>query len=350
MRCGSALVAGESTEKFVRERARDSPPGRLPGELLSLFYRLRGGSARVVYALSRPFRAPLPREIEDRRPFRAAFLSLIPGGGQIYNHQPWKAGVFILIWIALLVFAALTFFDPASNRVLPILFLWAVYAFHDGYRTARRINGDPWHLRLSLAFYLAWIFQVAVFCLLAQFLLGTFFLRFRYMSEPALHPVIEKGDRFVLDLLSYQFRDPRVGEIVYYRPEQIVLDGGKNMYIEAPQNGIERIVAGPGESFSRRKGRYYRNGERVPDSAGPINQTEVRWDYELKAPEDAFIVIRSYTSADSIGAAAPRMYEVPQVSGWEEACIVSGEDILGRAILVYYPPENRGFLPTRPQP
>lgn len=345
VRCGSALVAADPTEAFIADRSRDSPPRRVSGGALSLLYRLRGRTARFLYAALRPFRAPLAREVEERRPFSAAFLSLIPGAGQLYNRQPWKAGVFVAVWILLLFLSAWTFFDPRSNRVLLALFLWAVYAFHDGYRTARRINGDPWHLRLSLAFYLAWIFQVAAFCLLTQFLLGTVFLKFRYMSEPALRPVLHEGDRFVLDILTYHFRSPRVGEIVYYRPAQIVLDGGKNMFIEAPVNGIERVVAGPGETFARKGGRYFRNGEPVPDSAGPINRTEVRWDYELKAPEDAFIVIRSYTSADSVGAAAPRMFEVPNVLGWEEACIVPERDIRGRAVLVYHPPEHRGFLP-----
>lgn len=315
--------------------------------MLSLLYRLRGRTARILYAASRPFRAPLPRDIEDRRPWAAAFLSLLPGAGQLYNHQPWKAGVFIGVWAVALAVSASTFRHPDSNWVLLALLLWAAYAFHDGYRTARRINGDPWTLRLSLGFYVAWLFQFAVFCLLGQYFLGIAFVKFRHMSEPTLSPVIEQGDRFVLDILTYRFRSPRVGEIVYYRPEQITLDAGKNMYIERPLNGIERVVAGPGDTFERRGRRYFRNGEPAPGWAQPINQTEVRWNYELEAPEDHYIVIRSHTSADSFGPAAPRMYEVLDVIGWEEACVVAEEDIIGRAMLIYHPPERRGFLPPR---
>jgi signal peptidase I len=344
VRCGAALVTDARAERFIERR-----PGRpeilhAPGASLDLLYRLRGRSARILYAALAPFRAPLPRDIEDRKPYRAAFLALIPGAGQLYNHQLAKALVFMPVWAALLVAAGMTYREPYSNRVLLALFLWAVYAFHDGYRTARRINGDPWYLRLSLAFYTAWIFIFCASCILAQFLLGPYVVKFRHMSEPALTPVIDLGDRFVVDRFSYLFRGPRVGEIVYYKPRQIALDAGENLYIEAPLNGIERVVALPGETFSRRQGRYFRNGRPVPEAEGPINRTEVRWDYQLEAPEDRWIVIRSYTSADAFGAGAPRMYEVLDVQGWEEACFVSEDDLIGRAILVYHPPERRRFL------
>ncbi len=344
LRCGASLAPDAATDRFVGRRPDRSGAFRLPGSFLDFLYRLRGRSARIVYAVLRPFRAPLPRDVDDRKPFQAAFLSLIPGVGQLYNHQRPKALLYLPLWIVLIAAAALTYRESYSNAVLLLLFLWAAYAFHDGYRTARRINGEPWHLRLSLAFYVAWIFLFCVFCILSQFFLGTAFAKFRHMSEPVLSPVIDQGDRFVVDVFTYHFRSPRVGEIVYYKPKQIALDAGENLYIEAPVNGIERVVALPGETFSRKQGRHFRNGRPVPVTEAPINRSEVRWDYELEAPGDRYIVIRSYTSADSFGAAAPRMFEVLDVQGWEEACLVSEDDLIGRALLVYNPPERRRFL------
>jgi signal peptidase I len=292
----------------------------------------------------RPFEFRMRRDVEPRPPLQAAFLSLLPGAGQLYNYQPEKAAFFLVIWIVLLAAAALTLRMPWSNAVVLTLVFWALYAFHDGFRTARRMRGGFWHLRLSLAFFTAWVFQFCILLLLAQFFLGFTVVKLRHMSEPALSPVIDKGDRFAVDILTYHFRGPRVGEIVYYRPRQIVLDQGQNMYIEAPVNGVERIVAGPGETFSRVRGRYFRNDQPVSPAEAPVNQSEVAWDYRLEAPPDSFIVIRSYTSGDTLGAAAPRMTQVLAVMGWEEACRVKREEIIGRVRLVYNPPEHRKRL------
>jgi signal peptidase I len=325
----------------VDRRIERAPATALAGQSLDRFYRARGRAARSFARLRRPFEFRLRRDVEPRPPFHAAFLSLIPGLGQLYNYQPDKAAFFLAVWIVLLVAAALTIRMPASNAVLLTLVLWALYAFHDGFRTARRMQGGFWHLRLSLAFFTAWIFQLCILLLLGQFLLGFTVVKFRHMSEPALSPVIDRGDRFAVDVLTYRFRDPRVGDIVYYRPRQIVLDQGQNMYIEAPVNGVERIVAGPGETFSRVRGRYFRNGQPVSPDEAPLNQSEVAWDYNLQAASDSFIVIRSYTSGDTLGAAAPRMFEVLAVMGWEEACQVKPDEIIGRVSFIYNPPEHR---------
>jgi hypothetical protein len=185
---------------------------------------------------------------------------------------------------------------------------------------------------------------------LMQYVMGFSVLKFRHMSEDALVPLISQGDRIAIDILTYRFRDPRVGEVVYYRPKPIKLVvgaggmGGSNTYIEVPLNGIERVVAGPGETFARKGGLYFREGRAVPSWEAPINRTEVTWDYELRAPSDNYIVIRSYTSSDWLGPAVPPMNEVDLVQDWEDACMVDRSDIIGRAMAVYQPPEHRRRL------
>lgn len=323
--------------------ARGSLASRFGGAL-DQFYRARGRAARILEGLRRPFESELRRDVEPRAPLAAAFLSLIPGVGQLYNYQPRKASLFLAVWVVLIAASAASLLEPWSNVLLLALVLWAVYSFHDGFRTARRLRDGFWHLRLSLGLFAAWIFQLCALLLLAQYVLGFTAIRFRHMSEPALAPVIHKGDRFAVDIFSYRLRQPRVGEIVYYKPAQIALDQGPNMFIEAPLNGLERIVAGPGESFARVRGSYFRNGRAVGPGEGPINQREVDWDFRLQAPADAYIIIRSYTSGDTVGAAAPRMNEVLAVMGWEDACIVPSRDIIGRVRFVYNPPPHRKFL------
>lgn len=344
VRCGARLAPDAATEAFLERQAGRGRAASLAGGGLDIFYRARGRAARSLQGLRRFFTSELRRDVEPRAPLAAAWLSLIPGAGQLYNYQPRKALLFAGLWIALAALAGATLLRPWSNAVLLALVLWGVYAFHDGYRTARRMRDGFWHLRLSLGFFAAWIFLLCAGLLLAQYVLGFTAVKFRHMSEGALAPMIARGDRLGVDILSYRFREPRVGEIVYYKPKQITLDQGANMYIEAPLNGLERIVAGPGETFARVRGSYYRNGEPVPPDRGPLTESEVVWDYRLEAPRDAYIVIRSYTSGDTLGAAAPRMNEVRAVMGWEEACVVRRHEIIGRVAFVYNPPERRQWF------
>jgi hypothetical protein len=348
VRC-SALLGG-GADAVAGSSGPEAPAYRRLGSSLDCLARFRGLVDRGILRFTRVITPPLPPGIEQRDPWRAAFLSLLPGSGQFYNLQPRKAMIFIAVWVGLLLLAAGSIRASYSNFVLLALILWALYAFHDGYRTARRINGDAWHLRLSLGFYLAWIFHACILALLAQYALSFTAVKFRYMSEDALAPLISPGDRFAVDILSYRFRAPRVGEIVYYRPKPIALihgvggAGGANTYVEAPLNGIERIVAGPGDTFGRRNGLYYRNDQVVPSWEAPINRTEVTWDYEIQAPADGFVVIRSHTSSDLLGPAAPRMGDAQLVRDWPEACIVERSEIIGRAVLIYQPPAQRRWL------
>lgn len=344
IRCGAALGPDAGVETFLETARAPRRAPRLARLPANLFYRLRGRGARVLRAAVRPFRVELPEGVQQRVPLRAAFLGLIPGAGQLYNHQPKKAAFFVAGWAVMLSAAGLTLWQPWSNLVLVALVLWGVYAFHDGYKTARRINRDPWHLRLSLGFYLGWIFELCILALLAQYLLGFTAVKLRHMSESGLTPVIDRGDRFAVDILSYRFREPRVGDIVYYRPKELVIEAGTNMFIEKPLNGIERIVAGPGQTFARKGRNYYLDGRKVPASAGPLNQTEVPWNYQLQAPPGGYVVIRSYTSSDTLGASSPKLNEATAVQGWHDACLVARGDILGRVVLIYHPPPRRGWL------
>ena len=57
----------------------------------------------------------------------AAWLSLLPGGGQLYNHQYKKAGFFILAYGALAAISILTLTKPYSNLILGTFILFVLY-------------------------------------------------------------------------------------------------------------------------------------------------------------------------------------------------------------------------------
>jgi NAD+ synthetase len=104
---------------------------RLPG-LMAAWVRRR------FYFFGRLLESEIPAHVHHRNPWTAAFLSLLPGAGQVYNHQ-YKKAVLILLFVAGCVGVGLaTIRSPYSNWILlGVLGAW-VYSFHDALVTGIR--------------------------------------------------------------------------------------------------------------------------------------------------------------------------------------------------------------------
>jgi len=319
--------------------------------------RLESASAagrRLAASLFSPFVARLPEGMPPRSPWLAGTLSLIPGLGQLYNGQPRKGAAFAVIWAIVIGGGIVTFRLPISTTLIVLAVLWMIYAFHDGVVTAVRINGQYWHLRLSLAAFLVWIFEVGALLLILQYVGAYFLFQLRYIGDDALAPFFMKGDRVLVDRLTPKLTGYGVGDVVYYRPEEIVLrrmEGPESQaWYVRNRDAFERILAGPGQTFERRGEEMTRDGQRLPEGSGPLVPGEVRWDYRFEVPEGRFLILRSYTTAEAQTSHAimtvrvPRMYEAYKIEGWEEACLVPRRRIIGRVVLVYHPPERRRWV------
>ena len=346
-KCGALLDAERAYEANALAESRlEGKGGALESGKNRIFAttgraRVRGG--RIFEAL-RPERVDRGAGLADRKIFRAAFLSFIPGCGQLYNHQPKKAVLFILIWIVGAVICALTFYHPYANYIAYLYSMWILFVFHDGFVTAIEINQRYWNYRRSLTAYVGWIFLFGVSMILANFFLSFTALKFRYISENALAPTIAIKDRVAIDIMSYRFRDPRVGEIVYYDPGKVEMDMGKNVYYSDPQNGLERVVGGPGQVFERRDGDFFLDGVPVPEGRGPIYPDELQMNFRLEAPPDHFIVLRTSMGEHFLQVTAPKMNNALTLRYWDESAIVPREDIVGRVWFTYHPPPRRRFF------
>lgn len=345
-RCNALLDAerGPELDDFFAKRARR----RLMPSLgrfgpLVLLGRVRLALRAVGLKLA----VPLPHDVTDRNPWKAGFLSLIPGWGQLYNHQPKKALYLFCGWLAVFAAWAATFYQPYNVWIGRLAILWMAFAFHDGVKTAILINGQFWTTRLSLATFMAWIFEIGLFFMLAQFVSSMLFVKFRHMSEDIMAPFFRQGDRIAVEIVSYKFRNPRVGEIVFYNPKGFSMWLGMNKYIVDPKNGFERIVAGPGETFEQRAGRFYRNGSEVTPAQGPLVPLAVPWDFKLTAPADHYIVLLSTIPYEDLlfgKIKAPQLRHAQTREHWDEACYVHEDEIYGRAWFIYRPPPRRRFL------
>lgn len=340
---GSISYGAEDFLARQADRPRRGP--RLGGAGAGLLAaKLFGRASRLL----RPLAVTLPEDVIYRNPWKAAFLGLLPGAGQIYNHQPLKAFYFVGAWGLALGLATLTFYHRYSNLVLGLVICWGVYGFHDGFKTALKINRAPLSARRSIGAYLAWILYLALFAILGQFVSSAFFIRFRYVRQPDLAPHLLKGDRIGIDMLSYKFIRPKPGDIVYYRPKKVILEQGANVWVVNAWSAMERVLAGPGQTFERRGEKYFLDGVEVSPDNRPLVTREVTWDYKFTAPAGQYVVLLSHTGGEMLQRDAPSLGAVTVVKGWEEACLVSKRDIVGRVRFVYHPPPRRRLF-RRPQ-
>ncbi|MFM7686131.1 MAG: signal peptidase I [Actinomycetota bacterium] len=75
-----------------------------------------------------------------------------------------------------------------------------------------------------------------------------------FVSQVSMRPTLDDGNALVIDKLSYQFRDPRIGEIVTAR----LPDTGESV--------VKRVVAVGGDSIGFYDGTMLLNDEPVDDS------------------------------------------------------------------------------------
>lgn len=347
IRCGAIL--DHQPELSLRDL-----PAKRQQAIATPFYLLK----RQLYKIKAYFHFELPQDVEWRYPWVAGWLGLIPGLGQIYNHQFRKAFWFFIGWLILVAAFIKTITEWINIPISIVLLFYMLWSFNDGVVTATRINGQQWTLRKSLALFSYLLFAFGALFLLSQIFLSPFFLLV-YVSQDTLAPGLRKGDRLFIDCVSYWFRSPHRGEIVYYDPPKYMIEipGGfdHEVYVINERSGFGRVVAEQGDRYERRNGKYYLNGKPVPPELEPLTSTALWQDFAFeRVPEGKFLVIIGHLSQESLipgigllGVRSPKFSE-GIVHGWKEACLVTKKEIFGRALFIYYPPPRRRWLvPSR---
>ncbi|MEW6496860.1 MAG: signal peptidase I [Cyanobacteriota bacterium] len=77
----------------------------------------------------------------------------------------------------------------------------------------------------------------------------------RYIPSGSMLPTLQINDRLIVDKLTYEFRDPKRGDIVVFSPtEALKAQNFKDAF-------IKRVVGLPGETVEVRDGRVYVNNQ-----------------------------------------------------------------------------------------
>lgn len=354
-----------------------------------------------------------PENLTYRFPWTAAVLSIVPGAGQLYNHQ-WKKA---LLFSALMVFGAgicvLTLTWRFSNVLLIGLLLMWLNIWSDALGTAVRINGQDWSLRNSIASWFAIMFMAGIVITAMQFLIPALillaiilwgaFITSMYRSEAghwatrsrflvgslavlivvlivvarhrhtdriftfvhifksAHEPVLSRGDIVLVNNIGYWFGEPQAGDMVHCNPGAFTLEQstglGANVYRINIQDYFQRVMGGPGDRLERKGGKYYLNGKQLPSDREPI-RGDLLPDGVFDVPPGKYFVPITTIPYDPIGGMvmvmvggiSPDSIKNPGImKQWFEASLVGEEDIFGRAVAVVNPPLNRRWLPRMEQ-
>jgi signal peptidase I len=120
------------------------------------------------------------------------------------------------------------------------------------------------------------IFLVVIALILA-FLIRTYIAEPRYIPSDSMVPTLHKGDRLVVEKVSYHFHPPHFGDIVVFTPPPELQRRGYSK----DQAFIKRIIGQPGDSIQVTEDRVYINGT-------PLQENYLKENFIQQDPRQLF--------------------------------------------------------------
>jgi signal peptidase I len=157
-------------------------------------------------------------------------------------------------------------------------------------------------------------------------------------------PTLEKGQRVLVQRVSYHFNDPQIGDIVVFHPPK----GAESEVCGEPpppgaacdqpvdqeqdENFIKRVVATPGDTLRIVDGHAIVNGERIEDDfTNPCTGASDGCNFrkQVTIPPDTYFMM-----GDNRGASDDSRFWGPIPRDW----------IIGKAFATYWPPDRIGIF------
>jgi len=159
------------------------------------------------------------------------------------------------------------------------------------------------------------ILEIILISLFLFISINTISARIRVESV-SMQPALYAGNFVVVNKLSYKFGDPSRGDIIIFRYPP---DPAQDPY-------IKRVIGLPGEQIRVENGKVYVNGVRISE---PYLEIQTHYAGEWTVPENGLFVMgdNRNNSSDS--------------RTWG---MVPIENIIGKAVLVYWPPQKWELL------
>ncbi len=170
----------------------------------------------------------------------------------------------------------------------------------------------------------------------AAFILAQLMTRFVLINaevpSESMENIIEPGDRLFGFRLSYTFDGPKRYDIVIFRYP-----------VDETQNFIKRVIGLPGETVEIRKGKIYIDGSKQPleEPYLPEKWTDDNDGYVFEVPDGCYLMLgdNRNISLDARFWADEAVEDglAKNEAQAQQYTYVESEQILGRAIVKYYP-------------
>ena len=198
-------------------------------------------------------------------------------------------------------------------------------------RTPQRADqeGAPKHRRRKdkdrVRFALEWG-AVIVGALVVALVVKTFLFQAFYIPSASMEPTLEKGDRVLVNKLSYDLHDINRGDIVVFElpPDKVGPDGIKDL--------IKRVIGLPGETIESRDGVVYIDGKRLEEPYLPDGVTTDNPAIEKQVVPEGHIFVLGDNRDNSADSRFANRGPIPIA------------DVIGRAFVQVWPPTDVGGL------
>ncbi len=159
------------------------------------------------------------------------------------------------------------------------------------------------------------LLQTVVVAALLFFAVNLVTARIR-VEGSSMEPTLHDGELVVVYRLAYRWETPTRGDIVVFR-----------FPLDPERRFIKRIIGLPGDSISVHDGLVWVNGEPLDE---PYTSAPPRYsgEWEMQAGEVFVLGDNRNNSSDS--------------QNWGALPL---RDVIGKAVLVYWPPEQMGLIP-----
>ncbi|WP_107806669.1 signal peptidase I [Nodularia spumigena] len=193
--------------------------------------------------------------------------------------------------------------------------------------------------------WLAELARTVVLSIVLALGIRTFVAEARWIPSGSMEPTLNgtpnqwEADKIIVDKLKYRFSEPQRGDIVVFSPTKALQD---EQYNDA---FIKRIVALPGETVELKDGRVYINNKRLEEVNYLKSQQRTEIDVCTSGGQQAYLA-----KPETI---PPNSYLVlgdNRNSSYDSRCwgVVPRQNIIGRAVLRFWPLNNVGGLDQPP--